>query len=161
MFMKNKKGFTLIELLVVVAIIGLLASVVVASLKSARDKGADASVKENIGTIRSQAEIYYNNNSNKYGTNTTAIIVSGSAGTACNPNNGMFNDTTIKNALAQVANQIDKTSSMICALGVNGQSWAVYVSKLKGVSTPPTSWCVDSNGSAKASIINLATNLCS
>ena len=54
-----KSGFTLIELLVVVAIIGILASVVLASLNSARDKGKDASAIASMSSIRSSAEIFY------------------------------------------------------------------------------------------------------
>jgi type II secretory pathway pseudopilin PulG len=49
----------LIELLVVIAIIGILSSVVLASLNSARNKGANAAIKSNLANARAQAEIFY------------------------------------------------------------------------------------------------------
>jgi len=59
---KNNNGFTLIELLVVVAIIGLLSSVVLASLNTARAKGRDAARKETIHQIQTAIEMYYDAN---------------------------------------------------------------------------------------------------
>lgn len=61
-----KRGFTLIELLVVIAIIGILASVVLASLNTARDKGEDAAIKSNLNNIRAQAEIVYDDDGRTY-----------------------------------------------------------------------------------------------
>lgn len=56
---ENTKGFTLIELLVVIAIIGILSSVVLASLNSAREKSRDARRISDIKQIQIALEIYF------------------------------------------------------------------------------------------------------
>ncbi len=59
---KNQKGFTLIELLVVIAIIGLLASVVLLALNSARAKSRDAKRLADMRQLSTALELYYNDN---------------------------------------------------------------------------------------------------
>ena len=60
--MKKNKGFTLIELLVVIAIVGLLASIVMVSLNSARAKARDAKRAADIKQVALALEMYYDTN---------------------------------------------------------------------------------------------------
>lgn len=57
----KKNGFTLIELLVVIAIIGILSSIATVSLKDARMRAYDASIKSDISHIRTSIEICVDN----------------------------------------------------------------------------------------------------
>lgn len=54
-----KVGFTLIELLVVIAIIGVLASIVLASLNTARRKSRDARRISDVKQIQLALELYF------------------------------------------------------------------------------------------------------
>ena len=57
--MKAKKGFTLVELLVVIAIIGLLSTLAVVSLGSAREKARDARRISDIKQIQTALELHF------------------------------------------------------------------------------------------------------
>ena len=57
MYRLARGGFTLIEILVVISIIGLLASIILVSLKQARNKAADARIQQELNQIRNQLEI--------------------------------------------------------------------------------------------------------
>ena len=126
-----KRGFTLIELLVVIAIIGILASVVLASLNSARDKGTDAANKSNLNNIRAQAEIVYDDSNGSY--------------------DGVCADPKVAEAIA-AADASEATA--VCY--DSGTAWAASVSM---VSTASSSfYCVDSNGSAVEAATGLDPN---
>ena len=58
----QQKGFTLIELLVVIAIIGLLSTLAVVALNSARQKSRDAKRLSDVKQMQTALELYYSDN---------------------------------------------------------------------------------------------------
>lgn len=55
----QQKGFTLIELLVTIAIIGILASIVMAGVSTARTKSQDAERRTTLKILQNTLEVYY------------------------------------------------------------------------------------------------------
>ena len=98
----NQLGFTLIELLVVIAIIGLLSSVVLMALNTARVKSRDVKRKADVAQIQKALELYYNDY-NQYP----------ASGGAISPNGGWSNSadtswTTLENLLKPYASRLPK-----------------------------------------------------
>ena len=57
--MRKNRGFTLIELLVVIAIIGILASIVLISLRNMTDRAKDTRIKSAMSQARTIAQLIY------------------------------------------------------------------------------------------------------
>lgn len=136
--MKSNKGFTLIELLVVIAIIGILSSVVLASLNTARGKGQNASVKANLTGMRAAAELFYDNGSTYTGFCASAPAVAAMAAAA----------TAGGGTAGTATNDCNETST----------AWAAY-SVLRDDEGTFTTWCVDSAGSSKGQTAANVTTL--
>lgn len=67
------RGFTLIELLVVIAIIGILSSVVIASLNGARKKARNARRVDDVKQLQLALSLYFDSNSGKYPNDLNAL----------------------------------------------------------------------------------------
>ena len=128
----KKTGFTLIELLIVVTIIGIVASIVIVALNTARGKAANVSVKANLSNMRTQAELSYDDqNPNSYINVCDNVTVDAALDSAISAGGG----------------------SGICNDGVSGWAAAVQLKTLEGSNN---TWCVDNTGVSKA--INVVAN---
>jgi prepilin-type N-terminal cleavage/methylation domain-containing protein len=63
---KTSSGFTLIELMVVIAIIAFLASIILASLNSSKQKAYDAQITSDMSQMRNALELYSGEHGNSY-----------------------------------------------------------------------------------------------
>ena len=79
--LSGKKGFTLIELLVVIAIIGLLSTLAVVALGTAREQARDSKRLSDLKQTQTALELYYTDN-NAYPTELDGVVM-GSTNAAC------------------------------------------------------------------------------
>ena len=138
------KGFTLIELLVVIAIIGILASVVLVSLQSARKKGNDTRVISDVQQLRTQLESDYNASTGYL----TGI-----------PTSNTFNATGV---YAQLTTDAANNGGVINVVGTVA-SGAINAYAIYGnlPSNPTKYFCIDSTGKTNPVDSQKATVTCS
>ncbi|MFT6361190.1 MAG: prepilin-type N-terminal cleavage/methylation domain-containing protein [Candidatus Paceibacteria bacterium] len=162
---KHKKGFTLIELLVVVAIIGILASIVLASLSDARTRAQDAKIRTTMSQMRTQAEIFYSDNGSYRGTDTDGF--SGNAENNCRDANnnagGVLGSETDGSISALMNSVIDislgTATRIYCGASADTgtDSW-FFAAPLANPETGSTGLCVDHMGQVNETNASFESN---
>jgi len=141
MFIQRDRGFTLIELLVVIAIIGILSSVVLASLNSARKKGRDARRISDIKQLQLALELYYDNNSSEYPDALASLAPTYISVIPADPQGGayLYDNLTSANAACSVSGQV--CSSYVIGATLEDTANAALAQDIDGVIASVT--CTD------------------
>ncbi len=137
--MKREKGFTIIELLIVIAIIGILSSIILASVNLARSKGQDGAAKADLGGVRAQASLFNDENNQSYG----------AADVGCDRTDGSIFDPGVENnvtaLIISAQTHLGGSPAITCAnddinyvIGIalnSGDTWCVDGTGYAGIST--------------------------
>lgn len=127
-----KKGFTLIELLVVVAIIGLLVSIVMISLRGSRKKAHDANIQSYMHQVRNAAEFSYIQNNESYGQ-------------VCDESDNTLNNAGELGFLETAVKQENSNQDLVCFESADKRDFAVSSPM---VAKTGKHWCVESAGAS-------------
>jgi prepilin-type N-terminal cleavage/methylation domain-containing protein len=140
--MRNSKGFTLIELLVVIAIIGLLSTLAVIALNSARAKSRDSKRISDVKQIQTALELFYSD-MNGYPTVAAAQYLgnySGATNTVLSSAgfSGGISGTTYMGQVPKAPTPADGTCVSDNAAGASGNNYGYASSATTGTSSSYT-----------------------
>ena len=145
----RKGGFTLIELLVVIAIIGILSSIVLVSLNSARKKGTDTRVISDVQESRTQLESDFTTvYTDLYiaAANTTTAALSSTVGAGITNLASLSTDAANEGGLVYIEGTSNGNAGT--AATPNVIAYAIYGEL---TSNPSAYFCIDSTGKADQS----------
>lgn len=142
MYIDRDRGFTFIELLVVIGIIGILSSIVLSSLSTARAKAADAKTKAQLAGLRAAADIYFDVNGD-YGTDT--------ANSCTDIPPDFFED--VDSGMATYTDPDNYPEGATLSCHTDEDTYAVSALLLS--ESGGEAWCVDSTGASKMIPANL------
>jgi prepilin-type N-terminal cleavage/methylation domain-containing protein len=150
---KRQEGFTLIELLVVIAIIGILASVVLSSLSTARSSARDTKRIAEARNMMAALELYRNANNGLYpcagnvspgagNCNLVAGNSTGGIGWGVSRISGSGTlDTALRNALGFTPTDTSAATGIQYRVTTNPRTNYALLVYLENRRVPGTPWC--------------------